>query len=79
VDDEKSASLEEARDALAAQLLDRPDVVMIDIGRDEVHGGPVLRVHARCFAGDLTGIPPEVEGIPVQVLSGDYRLEQPED
>jgi hypothetical protein len=78
VDDEKSASLEEARDALAAQLLDRPDVVMIDIGRDELHGGPVLRVHARRSAGDLTGIPPEVEGIPVQVLSGDYRLEQPE-
>ena len=78
MDDQRSASLEEARDTLAAQLLDRSDVVMIDIGRDEAHGGPVLRVHVRSSAGDLTGIPLKVEGIPVQVLSGDYRLERPE-
>jgi len=49
---------------------------MIDIGWDEAQGGPVLRVHLRRSAGDLTGIPPEVEGIPVHVLSGDYRLER---
>ena len=78
MDDQRSASLEEARDTLAAQLLDRPDVMMVDIGRDEAHGGLVLRVHVRRSAGDLTGIPLDVEGIPVQVLSGDYRLEQQE-
>jgi hypothetical protein len=76
VDDQTSASLEDARDTLVAELLDRPDVVMIDIGWDEAQGGPVLRVHLRRSAGDLTGIPPEVEGIPVHVLSGDYRLER---
>jgi hypothetical protein len=78
VDDQRSASLEEARETLAAQLLNRPDVVMIDIGQHEAQGGPVLRVHVRPSAGDLTGIPLEVHGIPVQVLSGDYRLERPE-
>jgi hypothetical protein len=51
---------------------------MIDIGQDEAHGGPVLRVHVRRSAGDLTARPLEVEGIPVQVLSGDYRLERRE-
>ena len=78
VDDQRSASLEDARDALAAQLLNRPDVVMIDIGQDEAHGRLVLRVHVRPSADDLTGIPLEVHGIPVQVLPGDYRLERPE-
>jgi hypothetical protein len=78
VDDQRSASLEKARDTLAGQLLDRLDVVMIDIGRDESRGRPVLRVHVRRSADDLTGIPLEVEGIPVQVLSGDYRLERPD-
>jgi hypothetical protein len=75
---ESSASLEEARDALAARLLDRPDVVMIDIGWDETRGGAVLRVHVRRSAGELTEIPLEVEGVPVQLVSGDYRLEEPE-
>ena len=78
MNDQTPASLEEARDALATQLLDRPDVVMIDIGRDEANGGPVLRVYVRPSAGELAGIPLEVAGVPVQVLSGDYRLEQPE-
>jgi hypothetical protein len=75
---ESSASLEEARDALAAQLLDRPDVMMIDIGRDETRGVAVLRVHVRRSASELTEIPLEVEGVPVQLVSGDYRLEEPE-
>jgi len=78
LDDEAWASLEKARDALAAELLDWPVVAMIDIGKDEAQGIAVLRVHVRGPAGMVTGIPTEVAGIPVQVLSGDYRLEEPE-
>jgi hypothetical protein len=51
---------------------------MIDIGRDETRGGAVLRVHVRRSASELTEIPLEVEGVPVQLVSGDYRLEEPE-
>jgi hypothetical protein len=78
LDDQDLASLEKARDTLVAELLDRPDVVMIDVSKDEAHGVPVLRVHVRGTAGAPTGIPSEIDGIPVQVLSGDYRLEESE-
>ena len=64
---------EHARDVLAAEILDRPEVSMIDIGQDQADGSPILRVHVR-DAGMLGGaIPPAVEGVPVQVLLGAYR------
>ncbi len=66
-----------ARDKLAAQVLSHPNVSLIDIGKDDtgVSDTPVLRVHVR--QGDVPSlkVPEEVDGIPVRVIRGDYRLE----
>jgi hypothetical protein len=66
---------EHARDVLAAELLDRPEVVMVDIGRDEALDHLILRVHVRTEREAIASVPKEVEGIPVRVVPGDYRLE----
>jgi hypothetical protein len=67
----------QARDQLAAQILNHPNVSMIDIGEDPdgVIRTPVLRVHVR--SADVSGphIPRDIDGIPVRVIRGDYRLE----
>jgi hypothetical protein len=71
-----------ARDKLADQFLNHPDVSLIDIGSDpdrEDNGNAehlVLRVHVRRpLTSEEVGLPAQVNGIPVRVLVGDYRLE----
>ena len=68
-----------ARAELEARVLARPEVRLVDIGRERSAGtaspGPiVLRVHVLpgTDAGAL-GIPAEVDGFPVRVVAGDYR------
>jgi len=68
------------RDQLAERLLDQPEVSLIDIGRDpQDHGDSpqlVVRVHIRQaeYANNLA-IPEEMDGIPIRVIVGDYRLQ----
>jgi hypothetical protein len=71
--------LRRARDALARRFGGHPGVTGIDIGIDPAHGGPdpdspiVLRVHVARDAVGLLDLPAAVEGIPVRVVTGDYR------
>jgi hypothetical protein len=79
-DPEFLARANRARDKLVDQILDHPEVSLIDIGYDlENPGTPkriVLRVHLRQAAAKQTlGLPEEIDGIPVHVMTGDYRLE----
>lgn len=71
-----------ARDRLADQFLDHPDVSLIDIGYDlDPEGGEaaeriVLRIHVRrSLAREVLGLPAEIDGIPVRVVVADYRIE----
>jgi hypothetical protein len=71
-----------ARDKLVDQFLDHPDVSLIDIGYDpDREGGGnaeriVLRVHVRRpLTREEVGLPAQIDGIPVRVMVGDYRLE----
>ncbi|MFQ5473951.1 MAG: hypothetical protein ACE5FA_13865, partial [Dehalococcoidia bacterium] len=73
-----------ARDKLVDQVLDHPDVSLIDIGyapeRDEETEEIVLRIHVRerwmkAEPEERVAFPEDVDGIPVIVMLGDYRLE----
>jgi hypothetical protein len=71
-----------ARDKLVDRFLDHPEVSLIDIGYDpDQEGGGnaehiVLRVHVRRpLTREEIGLPAQVDGIPVRMLVGDYRLE----
>ncbi len=66
------ARAQEARDKLVALLLDHPGVNMIDIGRQGADEGLVLRVHVRADRASTLEIPSELDGIPVQVVAGEY-------
>ncbi len=67
----------QARDKLAAQVSGNPNVSLVDIGLDPnaTSRTPVLRVHVR--QGDLSGlgISNSVDGIPVRVVQGEYKLQ----
>jgi len=81
MDPELRAKLERARDKLVAQHIYHPDVTLIDIGYpltdDKETKELVLRIHVRGGVSpeQRTAFPEEVEGIPVIVMSGDYKLE----
>jgi hypothetical protein len=73
-----------ARDKLADQFLDHPDVSLIDIGyaleRDERTEEVVLRIHVRerwmkAKPEERVTFPKQVDGVPVVVMLGEYRLE----
>ena len=69
-----------ARQKLANQFLDHPEVSLIDIGYDSESRDRkeqiVLRVHLRQTAAqEKLQIPAEIDGIPVRVLYADFRLE----
>lgn len=73
-----------ARDKLAVEVLHRPEVSLIDIGYVYEHGRRTdqiaLRIHVReewmkAKPEDRTAFPVEVDGIPVSVMGGAYRLE----
>lgn len=70
----------QARDKLVDQFLDHPEVSLIDLGydlaSDRATGQIVLRVHLRRPATrQALGLPEQIDGIPVRVVAGDYRLE----
>jgi hypothetical protein len=74
------ASAQQAQDKLAQQLLSHPEVSLIDIACEPESEGRfsklVLRVHLRQLAaGQAPAIPEELDGIPVRVVFGDYRIE----
>jgi len=50
---------------------------MIDIGEDPEgrSSTPVLRVHIRRDAAFIADLPPEVDGIPIRQVYGDYALQ----
>ena len=84
IDSESRAKFERARDTLVAEYIYHPDVTLIDIGYpladDRETKELVLRIHVRSrwiqSNPDQRGnFPEEVNGIPVIVMSGDYRLE----
>jgi hypothetical protein len=81
---ESRARLEHARDRLVAQYIYHPDVTLIDIGYpledDSETKDLVLRIHVKerwmkSSPEQRTVFPDEVDGIPVIVISGDYKLE----
>lgn len=76
MNEEQWARARQARDVLAAEFLDRAEVTMVDIGADEAEGTLVLRVHIRGPVEGLAALPGEFDGIPVQVVYGDYRPEE---
>ena len=67
-----------ARAQLEALVISNPDVRMISIGIDpeQRSAEPVLIVAIRRGATAPPGIPNQIEGIPVRVIHGEYRLEQ---
>jgi hypothetical protein len=71
------ARADRARDELAALVLGRPHVSMVDIGLDEDGESPLLRVHVRDESAELAELPTEIDGIRVRVVAGDYRPERP--
>jgi hypothetical protein len=73
-----------ARDKLAARYLDHPDVTLIDIGYAPEGGAEageiVLRIHVRerwmnAKPGERVAFPEQIDGIPVAVMLGEYRLD----
>jgi hypothetical protein len=64
---------------LEKQILNHPAVTLIDIGDDPEEEGSkrlVLRVHVRQSpAGRSLDLPSDIDGIPVRVIRGEYRLE----
>jgi hypothetical protein len=68
-----------AREKVAAQIGDHPEISLIDIGLDpqapEEVEHPVVRVHVRRqWDPKKVPIPEHVDGIRVVVVAGDYRL-----
>jgi hypothetical protein len=77
---ELMARMKQARDKLAAQFINHPDVSLIDIGADPESSAQsasvALRVHVRrSSTKSALGIPDEIDGVPVRVVIGDYHLE----
>ena len=68
-----------ARDRLEAAIIHNANVRMISIGLDPERQSdlPVLLVHVRDI-NTVSGVPAEMDGIPVRVIYGDYQIEQGE-
>ncbi len=68
-----------ALDRLTSRFLGNPAISLIDLGIDPQAGPgapPALRVYVRPGASiEVLGLPDQVDGIPVRILSGDYHLE----
>ena len=83
-DSEFWARARRARDKLAAQFLDHPDVTLVGIGYGPQCGDEteevVLRIHVRerwmkAQPEERVVFPEQVDGIPVTVMVGEYRLD----
>ena len=69
-----------AQEKLVEQVIDLPDVTLVDIGYDlENRASPeqiVLRVHVRRpVTKSALGLPNDIDGIPVVLITGDYHEE----
>jgi hypothetical protein len=69
-----------AQEKLVEQVIDHPDVTLVDIGYDlENPASPehiVLRAHVRRpVTKSALGLPDEIDGIPVVLIAGDYQEE----
>lgn len=64
------------RDRLIARLSTHPAVANIDIGLLDLPEAGVIgvRIHVRGKPDDLS-VPAEIDGIPVGIVRGDYRLQ----
>jgi hypothetical protein len=72
------ARVRQARTALEQRLFAVPEVRLIDIGLEPVAGAPGRRIIFRVHLAPGTdhrplAIPEHVDGIPVRVVTGDYR------
>lgn len=65
-----------ARDRLIARFSAHPAVTNIDIGLlDPPEAGVIgVRIHVRGTPDDLN-VPEEIDGVPVGMIQGDYRLQ----
>lgn len=79
--DNQTEAIERARrvrDLVAERMLQRPEVSLVDIGYDPEGAStpqrPVVRVHVRRRDIELD-LPDEIDGVPVRVMTGNYRLE----
>jgi hypothetical protein len=73
-----TARARHARTVLEQRLLAAPEVRLIDIGLEPVADAPgkrtILRVHLAAGTDRRSlAIPEHVDGIPVRVVTGDYR------
>ena len=71
-----------AKEQLARDLRDCPGLTLIDIAAEASPGTTQKRLVVRVHLGDaaradLPAVPPEINGVPVRVMRGDYRLETP--
>jgi hypothetical protein len=70
--------IRQVRDQLADQLISQLEVSLVDIGADPLGDSSslqlVVRVHVRHPDVNL-GLPDEIDGVPVRVVTGDYHLE----
>jgi hypothetical protein len=67
-----------AQSKLVEQVIDHPEVTLVDTGRDLEHPASpdriVLRVHVRrAITRSELGLPNEIDGIPVALVVADYR------
>lgn len=69
------------RDRLVDQVLDDPDVSMIDIGVNphDQAGTLAVRVHLRRGDGSRLYLPSAIDGIPICTVHGDYVLQSKEE
>lgn len=84
-DSEFWARIGRARDKLADRFLDHPDVSLIDIGYPLERGSiaeseVMLRIHVRerwmkAKPEERVAFPEQIDGIPVTVMLGEYRLD----
>jgi hypothetical protein len=70
-----------ARDKVAEQYINHPDVILIDIGYEpEDSEEVVLRIHIRqrrllAEPEEHTTFPQQVDGFPIRIIPGEYRPE----
>lgn len=74
------ARARQAHEKLVRQVIDHPEVTLVDIGYDlENRASPkqiVLRVHVRRpTTKSSLGLPDDIDGVPVVLIIGDYQEE----
>jgi hypothetical protein len=61
---------------LAQRLANEPMVTLVDVGHVPGSDVVAVRVHIRRdVTSELPTVPDEIDGVPIVLLTGDYRLE----